>query len=30
MNVVNLAHGAMVIIGAYLGYLSLLLLGIDP
>jgi branched-chain amino acid transport system permease protein len=30
MNVVNLAHGAMVIIGSYLGYLSLSLLGIDP
>ena len=30
MNVVNLAHGAMIIIGAYLGHISLSFLKIDP
>jgi len=30
MNVVSLAHGAMVVIGAYLAYVCWSLLGIDP
>jgi len=30
MNVVNLAHGAMIIIGAYLGYIALSALKLDP
>lgn len=30
MNVVSLAHGAMVVIGAYLAYVSWSMLGIDP
>ena len=30
MSVVSLAHGAIVIIGAYLGYVSWSLLGVDP
>ena len=30
MNVISLAHGAMVVIGAYLGYVSWSFLGVDP
>jgi branched-chain amino acid transport system permease protein len=30
MNVLNLAHGAMILIGTYLGYVCMKLLGLDP